>query len=107
MPTLLTQPVRQPKTQNILGMGERDKGKEQRKNVSDLGRAWGVAMDFIFTIVAGFLVGFGIDSYFKTMPLWSLVLMAFGFVYAMWRIIRRSMEDEKKEKLSKLSNMSK
>lgn len=90
IPALLREPVRTPRTHNILGMGE----KPRQRGVSDFGRAWGVAMDFVFTILGGLLIGYAIDSYFKTLPRWTLILMSLGFVYAVWRIVRRSLADE-------------
>lgn len=71
-----------------------------------MGKAWGIATEFVASIMGSFLVGFAIDSYFNTLPTWSLVMLLIGLTYAVWRIVRRTMEDEKREKAEKAREVS-
>lgn len=98
LPDLLTKPVRKPTERNILGMGEKPTALGRASQIAGMGKAWGIATEFVASIIGSFLVGFAIDSYFNTLPNWSLGMLTLGLVYAVWRIVRRTMEDEKREK---------
>lgn len=101
LPELLTKPVRRPTERNILGMGEKPTALGRASQLAGMGKAWGIATEFVASIIGSFLVGFAIDSYFNTLPTWSLVMLLIGLTYAVWRIVRRTMEDEKREKAEK------
>ena len=101
IPQLLTTPVRKPTNRNILGMGENPTALGRASQMAGMGKAWGVATEFVASIIGSFLVGFGVDTYFNTLPTWSLAMLTLGLVYAVWRIMRRTMEDEKREKAEK------
>jgi len=101
LPELLTTPVRKPTERNILGMGEKPTALGRASQVVGMGKAWGIATEFVASIIGSFLIGFAIDTYFNTLPKWSLGMLTLGLVYAVWRIVRRTMEDEKREKAEK------
>ncbi len=101
VPEFLTKPVRKPTNRNILGMGENPTALGRASQLAGMGKAWGLATEFVASIIGSFLVGFGVDSYFKTTPTWTLIMIAVGLTYAVWRIMRRTMEDEKREKAEK------
>lgn len=67
----------------------------------EMGKAWGVALDFIFTIAAGAAAGWGFDRWRGTSPTGAIVGFAAGFVMAMVRIIRYTMKQERLEKEAK------
>lgn len=101
LPELLTTPVRKPTARNILGMGENPTALGRASQLVSMGKAWGIATEFVASIIGSFLIGFALDTYFKTLPRWSLGMLTLGLVYAVWRIVRRTMEDEKREKAEK------
>lgn len=101
LPELLTKPVRKPTQRNILGMGESPTALGRAAQMASMGKAWGIATEFVASIIGSFLVGFGIDTYFNTMPTWTLSMLALGLTYAVWRIVRRTIEDERREKAEK------
>lgn len=57
-------------------------------------KAWGVAFDFVGTILGGALLGYGFDLWRGTTPVGVLSGLGFGFVAALVRIIRRTMKEE-------------
>jgi F0F1-type ATP synthase assembly protein I len=101
LPELLTKPVRRPTQRNILGMGEGPTALGRATQMASMGKAWGLATEFVASIIGSFLVGFGIDTYFNTTPIWTLSMIALGLTYAVWRIVRRTIEDERREKAAK------
>lgn len=94
IPALLREPVARPGTTP-------NGSSERRAAFGELGKAWGVAMEFVFTIVGGLLIGVGADFVFKSSPRWALAGLALGFVYALWRIIRRTLEEERARERAK------
>jgi F0F1-type ATP synthase assembly protein I len=94
IPALLREPVARP--------GAAPNGASERRTAfGELGKAWGVAMEFVFTIVGGLLIGVGADFVLKSSPRWALAGLALGFVYALWRIIRRTLEEERARERAK------
>lgn len=75
--------------------------RRPEKPVSDSGdysgmtKAWSVAMEFVFTIVASLLLGWFADRWQGTSPRYTLIGMALGFAFALFQIIRRTLKDEK------------
>lgn len=57
-------------------------------------KAWGVAFDFVGTILGGALLGYGFDFWQGTTPVGVLSGLGFGFTAALVRIIRRTMKEE-------------
>jgi F0F1-type ATP synthase assembly protein I len=70
-------------------------------DVAGMARAWGVALDFVFTIIAGAAVGWLIDWWLKSAPIGLLVGLGIGFVFAFWRIIRTTQRQEAADKRRK------
>lgn len=67
-------------------------------SLSGVGRAWGIAMDFIFTILAGAGLGWLIGRWQGHMPGWVLGGLALGFAAALVRIIRATQRQERLER---------
>lgn len=64
-------------------------------------KAWAVAMDFVFTIIGSLLLGYFADSWFKTKPLWTMVGLGAGFVFALWRFISRMLKEDRAERAAR------
>ena len=87
MPELLRKPVPDPKH-----------GKDgEGSGLSDMSKAWGVALGFMFTIIGCALAGYFADRWQHTGTRYSLIGLVVGFTIALVRIIRKTMADEKKE----------
>lgn len=73
----------------------------QRKSPDEsmwgMARAWGIAFDFIFTIIAGAALGYGFDYWKKTAPTGLMIGLAIGFIVAFIRIVRSTMKEERAE----------
>lgn len=65
--------------------------KVQRTDMSSLGRAWAVGMDLVIYVIAGGLLGFGLDTLFKTGPWLMIVFGILGLASGMLRFIREAM----------------
>jgi F0F1-type ATP synthase assembly protein I len=65
---------------------------------SDTTRSWGIAMDFVFTILGALFLGYFIDRWLGSAPRATITGLVLGFSFALWRIIRRTLADERKEK---------
>ncbi|MDX2131658.1 MAG: AtpZ/AtpI family protein [Planctomycetota bacterium] len=85
IPSVLLHPVRAPA----------ETGASRRTSLSEMGKAWGVAMEFMFTIAGGLLIGVAADLYFKSTPTGALIGLGLGFAYALWRILRRTLLEER------------
>jgi F0F1-type ATP synthase assembly protein I len=62
-----------------------------------MAKAWAFALDFIFTILAAAGLGWLFDRWRSTGPAGLLVGLALGFVFAFWRIIRATQNQERAE----------
>ena len=94
IPEVLRTPIQKPDYDPVFG----DKGG--RPNTPDLagaGRAWAVALDFVFTIIAGAGLGWLADRWRGSLPLWTMVGLVAGFVTAFIRIIRTTQRQEREE----------
>jgi ATP synthase protein I len=67
-------------------------------DVSGMGKAWSTALDFVFSILAGAFVGWLADRWRNTLPLWTLVGLALGFVTGFIRIVRATQRQERAER---------
>ncbi len=63
----------------------------------DMTKAWGAAMDFVFTIIGAALLGYFADRWQGTSPRYTLIGLVAGFALSLYRIIRRTLADEKRE----------
>src|SRR5262249_53751670 len=66
--------------------------------LTESSRAWATAMDFIFTILAGAAIGWLIDRWQHTIPRWTMVGLALGFVTAFIRIVRATQREEREKR---------
>jgi F0F1-type ATP synthase assembly protein I len=63
-----------------------------------MAKAWGIALDFIFTIVAGAGLGWAADRYWtKSPPTGLMIGLALGFVVAFIRIVRGTIKQDREE----------
>lgn len=77
---------------------------DKRPAVSEgmqMGRALATAMDFVFTILAGAILGWLFDKWRGTNPTGALVGLSLGFVLAFYRIVRATQKQERAEKEAK------
>jgi F0F1-type ATP synthase assembly protein I len=65
------------------------------KQISEAGTAWGVAFNFVATIIAGALLGWGFDWWRSTGPWGLLGGLVLGFVVALLQIIRYSLRQDR------------
>lgn len=75
--------------------------KPTRSSMADMGKAWGTALDFVFTILAGGVLGWLFDRWKGTGPTGALVGLGAGFVLAFYRIVRATVKEEQRERASK------
>ncbi|MBL8885885.1 MAG: AtpZ/AtpI family protein [Phycisphaerales bacterium] len=76
-------------------------------SLMDAGKAWGAALNFVFTIIAGLMLGWLCDYFFKTRPWGVLGGLAAGFVLAFVQIVRNTLKTEAKEKAERERRKSK
>lgn len=79
IPEILRQPVRRP-----------EPPPEPPQSWGQMAAAWGVALDFVFTIIAGAALGWLIDRWLKSSPWGVLGGLALGFAAALVRIVKRT-----------------
>lgn len=69
------------------------------EGVWGMAKAWGIALDFIFTIIAGAALGWGFDKWRGTAPNGLMVGIGVGFVVAFIRIVRATLRQEREDAL--------
>ncbi len=89
IPELLREPARMPGGSTVKNPEESD--------IANVSTAWGVAMDFVGCVIGALLLGYFADKWQNTNPRYTLIGMVVGFTFALYRIIRRTLADEKKE----------
>lgn len=65
------------------------------RQISDAGTAWGVALNFVATIITGFVLGWLVDWWRSTRPWGVLIGLAAGFVVALLQIVRYSLRQDR------------
>lgn len=90
IPDELTTPVRRPDMPGVKPAGA-------PSDTLGMARAWATAFDFIFTILAGALAGWGFDWWRGTKPAGVMIGLAAGFIFAFVRIVRATMAQERAE----------
>jgi F0F1-type ATP synthase assembly protein I len=95
IPEVLRKPVQRPK--------DPDKGSAMASGVQ-MGRAWATALDFVFTILAGAILGWLIDKWRGSSPTGAGVGLGLGFVLAFYRIVRATQKQEAAEREQKERN---
>jgi|ERR1043165_4215519 F0F1-type ATP synthase assembly protein I len=66
--------------------------------LAGIGKGWALALDFVGSIIAAWLIGFLIDRWQKTAPWGSLIGLCIGFAYAIYRILKQTKQDERESK---------
>lgn len=79
------------------GAARAPEGRPEGSDIAQMARAWAVALDFVFTIIAGGVVGWLFDLWRKSGPIGLLVGLGLGFVLAFVRIIRATQKQERLE----------
>ncbi len=69
-----------------MDQGERN----QRRDNVNRARAWALALEMSYSVVAGGVIGYGIDWYFGTLPWWTLGLCLGGLTFGMVRFVREA-----------------
>ncbi len=95
IPEVLRTPVKKPDYDPTYGNSA---SRPSSDDVRGMGRAWAIAMDFVFTIVAGLLLGWGLDSWKGTAPWGLLGGLVVGFTAAFVVIVKQSAKQERAEK---------
>lgn len=88
IPEVLREPVAKPEPARAQSAGS---------SLAGMGAAWGMAIDFLVTIGAGILLGWGLDRWQHTAPWGVLGGMALGFTGALVRIVRQTQRAERRE----------
>lgn len=95
IPEILRTPVRQSEFDSVYGKkGARPKNSD----LTGFGRAWGVALDFVVTILAGAGLGWLADWWRGSLPVWTMVGLGLGFVTAFIRIVRATQKEERESR---------
>jgi ATP synthase protein I len=92
IPEVLRKPIEPPK--------DPDKGSAMSDGVQ-MGRAWATALDFVFTILAGAILGWLFDKWRGTRPVGAGIGLGLGFVLAFYRIVRATQKQEAAEREDK------
>lgn len=69
-----------------------------RVDMTETAKAWGVALDFVITTVAGAVLGWLLDRWLGSKPVGTLIGLGLGFVTAFVRIIRYTQKAERLER---------
>ncbi|MCC7387378.1 MAG: AtpZ/AtpI family protein [Phycisphaerales bacterium] len=70
----------------------------QRESFGDTAKAWGMALDLVFTTIGGLALGWGFDWWRGTAPWGAIIGLGVGFLTAAARLIRYSLKAEAKER---------
>lgn len=90
IPALLREPTR-PKAASTPA------ASESKESLVGMGRAWAVALDFVFTVLAGAGLGWVAGRFAGHQPAWVMGGLALGFAVALIRILRGTMREERAE----------
>ncbi len=78
-----------------------EKPKSTTASLIEMGKAWGLAFDFVFSIIGGFALGWLFDYWRGTGPWGAIIGLGIGFVTAFIRIIRNTTKAERREREGK------
>ncbi len=101
IPEVLRTPVRQSNMDPVTGDPAAAHGTESTIDAAGMGRAWAIALDFVFSVLAGALIGYLIDRWQGWLPIGTLVGLVFGFISGFIRIIRATQRQERQERLER------
>jgi len=91
IPELLTRPVDR-------SAFTKQKPPPSESGFANVSTAWGVAMDFVGSLLGAMLLGYFADKWQGTSPRYTLIGMVVGFTFALYRIITRTLAEERREK---------
>ena len=80
------------------GPAKKPEPEDVISDTAGMAKAWAVALDFVFTIIAGAAVGWLADRWLKSAPTGLLVGLGLGFVLAFWRIVQSTRRQEAAER---------
>jgi ATP synthase protein I len=94
IPEVLRQPAKLPDYDPVVGTKE---ARAEAHDVAGMGRAWAMALDFVFSVLAGALIGWLADRWRGSLPLWTLVGLGLGFATGLIRIVQATRRQEAAE----------
>lgn len=102
IPEILTRPVDRSRERStaVTGLSKPEAGQAMA-SMGGIGKAWGMAMDFVFTIVAAVGLGYVASIWLGYRQAWILGGLAVGFTLALVRIVRTTMREEAREQARK------
>ena len=83
IPDVLKKPV------HVPGVTDKPKGGSALGGLGEVGKALSIGLDFLCTVAAGGLLGYGIDWWQGWSPKGLVVGILIGFVWGTVRLIRR------------------
>lgn len=92
IPEVLRRPVEHP------SRSPKPEGRSAMSSLSEAGKAWGMAFDFMGTVLVGILLGWLLGRWLGSMPAFVLGGLALGLVSAFVRIVRATQRAERQEK---------
>jgi F0F1-type ATP synthase assembly protein I len=84
----------------VLDKPEMAPARVESTGLVGMGRAWGVALDFMGTILLAGGLGWGFDRWRGSGTTGALVGLGLGFALALYRIIRFTMKEDSRERAS-------
>jgi len=91
IPEILRRPVEHPSLKRV---GE---APSAMSSLSEAGKAWGMALDFVATVIVGMLLGWVLAKWLGHTSAFVLGGLALGLVTAFVRIVRATQRAEKRE----------
>lgn len=71
---------------------------KRHESLGDTAKAWGMALDLVFTTIGGLALGWLFDYWRHTAPWGAIIGLAIGFLTAAIRMVRATLKAEAKEK---------
>jgi F0F1-type ATP synthase assembly protein I len=91
IPEILRRPVEHP------SLKQADSARTSMASLSEAGKAWGIALDFVATVIVGMLLGWLLAKWLGYTSAFVLGGLALGLVTAFIRIVRATQRAEKRE----------
>lgn len=91
IPEILRRPVEHP------SLKQAGSARTSMASLSEAGKAWGIALDFVATVIVGMLLGWLLGKWLGSMAAFVLGGLALGLVTAFIRIVRATQRAEKRE----------